>query len=214
MDAAAAIPGEGASAAAVSAANASALPSDVATAAGAVSSSVNVSNATRTLLGDIPRHSGALAAIRPFRIATAARKRSAPEAPRPARARIDGRSPGSRVVALHRLPGLPQWPLWFGLAAYSCGGSRGIGRRVARRSAPHSLSARCRETVDPRQLTVGAVALSMWSLRVAGRRCRGFVGHEAVMHPEHGSETPIHGGEAHSRARRRPVRAKAAMPKA
>ena len=31
------------------------------------------------------------------------------EAPRPARARIDGRSPGSRVFAPHRLPGFPQW---------------------------------------------------------------------------------------------------------
>jgi hypothetical protein len=31
------------------------------------------------------------------------------EAPRPARDRINGRSPGSRVVARHRLPGLTQW---------------------------------------------------------------------------------------------------------
>src|SRR5258707_14195094 len=31
------------------------------------------------------------------------------EAPRPAHARIDGRSPGSRVIARHRLPGFPQW---------------------------------------------------------------------------------------------------------
>src|SRR6516164_10192249 len=31
------------------------------------------------------------------------------EAPRPARDRIDGRSPGSRVVARHRLPGFSQW---------------------------------------------------------------------------------------------------------
>src|ERR1700674_4144702 len=31
------------------------------------------------------------------------------EAPRPAHDRIDGRSPGSRVVARHRLPGISQW---------------------------------------------------------------------------------------------------------
>src|SRR5262252_5097817 len=48
------------------------------------------------------------------------------EAPRPAHARIDGRSPGSRVTARHRLPGLSPVALWYGLAAYSCGGSCGI----------------------------------------------------------------------------------------
>src|SRR5215470_10017801 len=31
------------------------------------------------------------------------------EAPRPARDRVDGRSPGSRVLARHRLPGWSQW---------------------------------------------------------------------------------------------------------
>src|SRR5438477_10857208 len=31
------------------------------------------------------------------------------EAPRPAHDRIDGRSPGLRVTARHRLPGLSQW---------------------------------------------------------------------------------------------------------
>src|SRR5258708_14433705 len=31
------------------------------------------------------------------------------EAPRPAHDRIDGRSPGSRVTARHRLPGISQW---------------------------------------------------------------------------------------------------------
>src|SRR5260370_15458168 len=35
--------------------------------------------------------------------------RPSAEAPRPAHDRIDGRSPGSRVTARHRLPGLPQW---------------------------------------------------------------------------------------------------------
>src|SRR5215471_1608832 len=51
------------------------------------------------------------------------------EAPRPAHARIDGRSPGSRVGARHRLPGFSPVAQWCGLAAYSCGGSCGIGSR-------------------------------------------------------------------------------------
>jgi len=51
--------------------------------------------------------------------------------PRPMCSRVtttDGRSPGSRVAAFHRLPG-GLTPVAFGerLAAYSCGGSRGIG---------------------------------------------------------------------------------------
>jgi|SRR4249920_2976135 hypothetical protein len=53
--------------------------------------------------------------------------RPSAEAPRPAHDRIDGRSPGSRVAARHRLPGTIPVALWFGLAAYSCGGSCGIG---------------------------------------------------------------------------------------
>src|SRR5712671_2190760 len=53
--------------------------------------------------------------------------RPSAEAPRPAHDRIDGRSPGSRVTARHRLPGDIPVALWFGLAAYSCGGSCGIG---------------------------------------------------------------------------------------
>src|ERR1700675_3014796 len=35
--------------------------------------------------------------------------RPSAEAPRPAHDRIDGRSPGSRVTARHRLPGMSQW---------------------------------------------------------------------------------------------------------
>src|SRR5215470_10111410 len=42
------------------------------------------------------------------------RKPSGAEAPRPARERIDGRSPGLRVAARHRLPGLSQWPCGTG----------------------------------------------------------------------------------------------------
>jgi hypothetical protein len=62
------------------------------------------------------------------------------EAPRPAHARIDGRSPGSRVTARHRLPGFCPVALWYGLAAYSCGGSCGIENRYPA-FAPHSLLA-------------------------------------------------------------------------
>src|ERR1700704_3695263 len=36
-------------------------------------------------------------------------KSTGTEAPRPAHDRINGRSPGSRVAARHRLPGLSQW---------------------------------------------------------------------------------------------------------
>src|SRR5216684_3569801 len=53
--------------------------------------------------------------------------RPSAEAPRPAHDRIDGRSPGSRVTARHRLPGDVPVAQWFRLAAYSCGGSCGIG---------------------------------------------------------------------------------------
>jgi hypothetical protein len=57
------------------------------------------------------------------------------EAPRPTHTRIDGRSPGSRVLARHRLPGFSPVALWYGLAAYSCGGSCGIGNRIGFRTA-------------------------------------------------------------------------------
>ena len=40
---------------------------------------------------------------------------------------VAGRSPGSRVLTRHRLPGLCPVALWLGLAAHSCGGSRGFG---------------------------------------------------------------------------------------
>jgi len=63
--------------------------------------------------------------------------------------------------------------LWYGLAAYSCGGSFGIenpppyppplageGREGAV-FAPHSLLSLCRETVDRRYLTVAVHRLSM-----------------------------------------------------
>jgi hypothetical protein len=47
----------------------------------------------------------------------------------PARDSCGGRSPGSRVTAVDHLPRntqSSQWHLGRGLAAYSCGGSRGI----------------------------------------------------------------------------------------
>src|SRR5262245_40287334 len=64
------------------------------------------------------------------------------EAPRPARDRIDGRSPGLRVTACPAFPGLLV-PVAVGhrLAAYSCGGSCGIGTWVPHR-IPSSLSLR------------------------------------------------------------------------
>ena len=51
----------------------------------------------------------------------------------------DGRSPGSRVAAISRLPGTSQWH-WRGLVAYSCGGSAGVEILRLRPLAPASLS--------------------------------------------------------------------------
>src|SRR5262252_3087891 len=71
---------------------------------------------TRLLLRACALHPGAWAASpRPYvlvsrgRIGGGRMNTTDAEAPRPARARIDGRSPGSRVFAPHRLPGFPQW---------------------------------------------------------------------------------------------------------
>jgi hypothetical protein len=47
--------------------------------------------------------------------------------------RRDGRSPGSRVLALRRLPSSRQWLVDARLAAYSCAGSHGFGSRDPRR---------------------------------------------------------------------------------
>jgi len=81
------------------------------------------------------------------------RKPTAAEAPRPDGDCIEGRSPGSRVLAPCRLPGISQW-LWFGLAAYSCGGSRGFGAS----SVPRSLFALKRETVECQAVKAGGAA--------------------------------------------------------
>src|SRR5262249_33796811 len=83
------------------------------------------------------------------------------EAPRPARARIDGRSPGSRVVARHRLPGISQWLCGIGSPLTVAGGAAALEAGLDPPSAPHSLLSLCRETVDRRNLTVAARRLSM-----------------------------------------------------
>ncbi len=58
---------------------------------------------------------------------------------------FDGRSPGSRIVALHHLPGNDPSGYRCRLFAYSCGGSRGLGTSAS----SHSLLApsRWKETV-------------------------------------------------------------------
>lgn len=45
----------------------------------------------------------------------------------------DGRSPDLRVSALSYLPRSPQWLIPKELAAYSCGGSRGLAQHVTHR---------------------------------------------------------------------------------
>jgi hypothetical protein len=65
-------------------------------------------------------------------------KTTGPEAPRPGRNRINGRSPGSRVFACHRLPGnLPVAP-WLKARRIQL---RGQLRNWNTRSVPHSLFA-------------------------------------------------------------------------
>src|ERR1700760_3026271 len=66
------------------------------------------------------------------------------EAPRPAHARIDGRSPGSRVAAHRRLPGDDP----SGLAWARRLQLRGQLRHWNVSPAPHSLFALLREAVD------------------------------------------------------------------
>ena len=60
--------------------------------------------------------------------------------PRPTCSRVtaaDGRSPGSRVPTLRRLPGrISQWTCDERFAAHSCGGSRSIERTIARTAFP------------------------------------------------------------------------------
>ena len=82
---------------------------------------------------------------------------SEPTAPRhPARraTSIDGRSPGSRVSAFAAFPGCFPVAVWLGLAAYSCGGSRGFWA-CALTAFPVPL---IRETVDTAALKAASAA--------------------------------------------------------
>src|SRR6516162_5275122 len=87
------------------------------------------------------------------------KKSTRAEAPRPARDRIDGRSPGSRVAACHRLPGYlsPSGAVAQARRLQL----RGQLRHWNPRSAPHSLSLSLRETVDGMELRGRIRALSM-----------------------------------------------------
>jgi hypothetical protein len=79
------------------------------------------------------------------------------EAPRPARDRIDGRSPGSRVVARHRLPGWSQWLCGTGSPPTVAGAAVELEPEVPHH-IPCSLS---RERPSMGHLTVAVRPLSM-----------------------------------------------------
>ena len=63
---------------------------------------------------------------------------------------VDGRSPGSRVLARGRLPGFPVVCSGLALADHSCGGSRGL-RRKSRTAFPKSLLSENRHLLDTDQ---------------------------------------------------------------
>ena len=71
--------------------------------------------------------------------AGASREATGPEAPRPGYDRINGRSPGSRVAARHRLPGLPQWQRGTGSPLTVAGAAAALEPYVPHR-IPCSLS--------------------------------------------------------------------------
>src|SRR3990167_8739039 len=60
-------------------------------------------------------------------VVTAAERPLRARSPHAGRVTDAGRSPGSRVIASIRLPELVPSGNWSGLAAYSCGSSRGFG---------------------------------------------------------------------------------------
>ena len=69
------------------------------------------------------------------------------EAPRPARDRIDGRSPGSRVAARHRLPGLSQWQCGTGSPLTVAGAAAELERSL-RTAFPLRSRARDRRRLE------------------------------------------------------------------
>jgi hypothetical protein len=83
---------------------------------------------------------------------TAADKPPRTRAPRIGRVTGAGRSPGSRVVARLRLPGLAPSGIWRGLPAYSCGGSRGFGPEFS--ALPRSQRVRPLVTGPPAPPTI------------------------------------------------------------
>src|SRR5258707_8508904 len=102
---------------------------------------------TRPLLGAFAPGSGAWAASAPYLPPRGQRRagdkphatRPAPRAPRPAHARIDGRSPGSRVAARHRLPGFSQWLCGTGSPLTVAGAAAALKTGLNPVLAPHSL---------------------------------------------------------------------------
>src|SRR5262249_16491887 len=93
----------------------------------------------------------------------AAREPSGAEAPRPARVRINGRSPGSRVAARHRLPGRFQWRRGTGSPLTVAGAAVALEPLVPHH-IPCSLS---HERPSMRHLMVGVEPLSMRTCRAA-----------------------------------------------
>jgi hypothetical protein len=90
------------------------------------------------------------------------------EAPRPARDRIDGRSPGSRVAARHRLPGWSQWLCGTGSPLTVAGAAVELEPEVPHH-IPCSLS---RERPSMGHLTVAVRPLSIQGGSQLGRRAR------------------------------------------
>jgi len=121
-----------------------------------------VADVTRSAPGE-PSGAALAAMFRSAAAATSTGRRGTPPGARSNRRQVSwlaARRPSMGSVPVHAFPGQPQWPKWFGLAAYSCGGSCGIGIRVV---------AGCR-TAFP----VGSLARDRRSSPLNGRRT-GFV---------------------------------------
>src|SRR4051794_32533377 len=93
------------------------------------------------------------------------------EAPRPARAPIEGRFPGSRVSALRRLPepSLETASVAYGKRSpLTVAGAAWFCPEVTRpRSVPHSLFALSRETINQIRQYTFATSACQWSCRRA-----------------------------------------------